>query len=265
VRFLNDGIGMEYEVAGPRTGVPVVLIHGFPFNRHMWKPQVGELKQHHYVVTYDIRGFGESDAGDGQYSVEYFVDDLISLLDHLRIPRAVAAGLSMGGYIALRAIERHPDRFRGLILADTRSEPDTNEGKVKRAEQARSLKKEGMKKFADSFLPGVFDPETPNKRPEVVRMVRTMIESASPAAAAGTLIALAARTDTTPALYNINVPSLILVGRHDSITPPAAASAMKGKMREAELQIISGAGHLSNLENPEEFNRHILKFLNKLK
>lgn len=265
MRFLSDGIAIEYAVDGRRTGLPVVFIHGFPFDRHMWKPQVEALKNLHYVVTYDIRGFGASDAGDGQYSLEYFVDDLIGLLDHLKIPRAVGVGLSMGGYIALRAVERHPDRFRGLVIADTRSEPDSNEGKIKRASQARSVKKDGMKKFADTFLPAVFHEETLKKLPEVVRMIRTVIEETSPVAAAGTLIALAARTDTTASLYNINVPSLILVGQHDSITPPTASQAMKEKLPEAELHIISGAAHLSNLENAPEFNRHLVNYLSRLR
>ena len=265
MRFLTGGIAIDYETEGPRTGLPVVLIHGFPFNRHMWKPQIEALKKQYYVVTYDVRGSGASPAGDGQYSVEYFVDDLIGLLDHLRIPRAVGAGLSMGGYIALRAIERHPDRFRGLVLADTRSEPDSNEGKIRRASQARSLKRDGMKKFADDFLPGLFHRETLKKLPDVVRMIRRMIEETSPLAAAGTLLALSARTDTTPSLYSINVPTLILVGKSDSLTPPSASNAMKEKIRDAKLHVIAGAGHLSNLENAEEFNRHLVSFLNRLK
>jgi 3-oxoadipate enol-lactonase len=265
MRFLTAGLAIEYDVAGPRAGLPVVLVHGFPFDRHMWKPQIEALKERYHVVTYDLRGFGASGAGDCQYSIEYFVDDLIALLDHLKIPKAVVAGLSMGGYIALRAIERHPDRFRGLVLADTRSEPDTNEGKINRASQARSVKKDGMKKFADAFLPAAFHPETPARLPEVVRMIRTVIEQTSPLSAAGTLIALSARTDTTPSLYTINVPSLILVGQHDTITPPTASNAMKEKIRDSELYIIPGAGHLSNLENAEEFNRRLLQYLTKLK
>ncbi|HEY6192905.1 MAG TPA: alpha/beta fold hydrolase [Bacteroidota bacterium] len=265
MKFLTDGISIEYEVSGPRAGLPVVFVHGFPFDRRMWMPQLEALKEQYYAVTYDIRGFGASDAGDGQYSVEYFVDDLIGLLDHLKIPKAVVAGLSMGGYIALRAIERHPDRFRGVILADTRSEPDTNEGKVNRAAQARSVKRDGMKKFADAFLRAAFHPETPERLPEVVRGIRQVIEQTSPVAAAGTLLALAARTDTTPLLFTLTIPALILVGQNDTITPPAASSAMREKIPGAELHIISRAGHLSNLENAEEFNRHLLHFLAWLK
>jgi pimeloyl-ACP methyl ester carboxylesterase len=262
---LIGGIRIEYSVAGPRAGLPVVFVHGFPFNRGMWDPQVDALKEHVYAVTYDIRGFGGSDPGDGQYSVEYFVDDLIGLLDHLKIQKAVAAGLSMGGYIVLRAAERHPDRFRGLILADTRSEPDSNEGKIKRALQARAVKRDGMAAFADSFLPGALVQETITQKPGIAALVRTMIEGVTPLTAAGTLLALAARTDTTPALYAINVPTLILVGQHDGITPPSASAAMRDKIPGAEMHVISGAGHLSNLEQPGEFNRRLQEFLDRVK
>jgi len=265
MRFVNDGIGLVYNVEGPRTGLPVVFVHGFPFSQEMWKPQVEALKGSLYTVTYDMRGFGKSDVGDGQYTIEYFVDDLIALLDHLKIPRAVAVGLSMGGYVVLRAAERRPDRFRALVLSDTRSEADNNEGKIRRAIQALAVKKEGMKKFADSFLGSVFYPGTMEKLPDTVQLIRRIMESTSPVAAAGTLIALAARTDTTPALFNMNIPVLILVGQHDILTPPSASYAMKEKLPDAGLHIIPEAAHLSNLENPGEFNGHLLNFLKKIK
>jgi len=182
----------------------------------------------------------------------------------VKISKAVVVGLSMGGYIALRAIERHPERFRALVLCDTRSEPDGNDGKIKRAAQAKSVKSEGMKKFAEAFLKGVFYERTFEANPEAIRTIRGMIEKSSPVAVAGTLLALAARTDTTPSLYNIKVPTLILVGQHDNLTPPSASHAMKEKIPDAEVRVIPHAAHLSNLENVEEFNRHLLSFLNKV-
>jgi 3-oxoadipate enol-lactonase len=261
---IND-LSMEYSVEGPRTGVPIVLIHGFPFSKAMWKPQVDALKKSYYVITYDIRGHGQSDAGDGQYSVEYFVDDLFGLLDHLKISSAVLVGLSMGGYIALRAHERSPERVRALVLCDTRSEADGNEGKVKRAQQAKIVKTGGMKKFSEPFLKGVFCERTFETKPDAVEMIRNVIETTSPAAVAGTLIALAGRTDSTPSLFTIKIPTLILVGQHDSITPPSASYAMKEKIPHGELHVISQSGHLSSLENPEMFNTHLVKFLTKLR
>lgn len=261
MRLPVPGAAIDYETAGPRNGVPVLFVHGFPFSRAMWKPQVDLLKEDHYVVTYDVRGHGASEPGDGQYTVELFVDDLVALLDRLHLKSVAAVGLSMGGYILLRAVERHPERFRALVLCDTRSEADGNEGKVKRARQAADVREKGLASFTEGFLKAVFAGTTFEERPDVVEAVRAMVNATAPAAVAGTLIALAGRTDSTPSLFRIPVPTLIMVGREDSITPPSAAQAMKDKIPGAELRVIPRAGHLSNLENPEEFNRHLADFL----
>ncbi len=260
-----NGSTIEYETAGPRNGIPLVLVHGFPFSRAMWAYQVDALKKDHYVVTYDVRGHGGSDPGDGQYTLELFVDDLVALLDHLRLRTVVGVGLSMGGYILLRAIERHPERFRGLVLCDTRAEADGNEGKVKRARQAADIRKDGLAGFSESFLKAVFHEKTFAEKPAAVEAIRSVIERTSPVAIAGTLIALAGRTDSTPSLFRIAVPALVMVGRHDAVTPPSAAQAMKEKIPGAELHLIPDAGHMSNLENPEEFTTHLFNFLHKLK
>ncbi len=265
MRFSNNGIGIEYTVDGPRTGMPIIFVHGFPFSKEMWRPQVDALKSNHYVITYDVRGHGASDPDNCQYTVEYFVDDLFALIDHLKLSKVVSVGLSMGGYIALRAIERCPDKFKGLVLCDTRSEADTNEIKVRRAEQARTIRQEGMKTFADGFLKLIFSARSLEKNPEAVGFMKGLIESMNPSAAAGTLIALAARTDSTPALYNIKVPTLLLVGKNDALTPPSASNAMKEKIPSATLHIIPNAAHVSNVENPTEFNSHLLDYLGKFK
>lgn len=264
MKLLLQKTNIEYSVHGPRSGIPVVLIHGFPFDQKMWEPQAEVLRKEYYTVTYDIRGHGKSDTGDGQYTVELFVDDLIALLDHLKIPRAVLVGLSMGGYIALRAVERHPDRVRALVLCDTRSEADNNDGKIRRATQANLIKSDGLGGFVEPFIQGVFHKGTYSDHPELVEMIRATIERTSPRTIAGTLIALAGRTDTTASLYSIKVPTLILVGKNDTLTPVSASSAMKEKIPGAKLHIIPRAGHLSNLENPGEFNEQLLSFLGTL-
>jgi 3-oxoadipate enol-lactonase len=255
------GGSIEYETAGPRNGVPVVFVHGFPFSRESWKPQAEALKAGHYVVTYDVRGHGASDAGDGQYTVELFVDDFIALIDRLHLKSVVGVGLSMGGYILLRAIERHPERFRGLVLCDTRAEADGNEGKIKRARQAADVRENGLGAFTENFLKAVFAESTISGNPGVVDSVRAVISGTSPLAVAGTLIALAGRTDSGSSLYRIAVPTLILVGRDDALTPPSASQAMKEKIPGAVMRVIPGAGHLSNLENPPEFTKHLTEFL----
>jgi len=259
-----NGITLSYTDAGNPSGTPVVFIHGFPFNQGLWRPQVAALSSRYRVITYDLRGHGESDIGDGQYLIEFFVDDFLGLLDHLEIGQAVVAGLSMGGYIALRAIERNPERFRALVLCDTRSEADTNEGKLRRATSVRLIKREGVAAFAEQFVKSIFAPQTFGTQPEVVDGIRRVIENTSPVGMAGTLIALAARTDTTASLSRIRVPTLILVGAQDALTPPSAAQAMKERISNARLVVIPNAAHLSNLENPEAFNSALLAFMEKL-
>jgi len=265
VKLEVPGGAIDYNTEGPRNGVPVLFVHGFPFSRAMWAPQAAALKADHFVVTYDVRGHGASDPGDGHYSVELFVDDLVALLDRLHLKSAVAVGLSMGGYILLRAIERHPERFRGLVLADTRAEADGNEGKIRRARQAADVREKGLASFAENFLKGVLAESTLTGNPALVESIRSVILGTSPLAVAGTLIALAGRTDSSSSLYRIAVPTLVLVGRDDALTPPSASQAMKDKIPGAEMRVIPDAGHLSNLENPEEFTRHLSAFLQAFK
>ena len=259
-----NGFGIDYIVEGSSTNLPVVLIHGFPFSKKMWGPQIEALKTDYYVVAYDVRGHGLSDVGNGQYTIEYCVDDLVGLLDLLKISQAVVVGLSMGGYIALRTAERNPDRLKGLVLCDTRSEADTNETKIKRTLQAKSVKIFGAKKFANTFIPTVLYENTIKKNPEIVKLLREIIDRASPIAITGMLIALAARTDTSSWLRNIDVPTLLMAGKYDELTPPTILSSMKEVIPNAEMHIIPDAAHLCNLENPDEFNKHLLAFLKKI-
>jgi 3-oxoadipate enol-lactonase len=265
MKAIINGWNIDYNIYGKASGLPVVFIHGFPFSQEMWRLQVAKFSGDCRVITYDVRGHGESEVGDGQYTIEFFVDDLIGVLDHLRIEKAVIVGLSMGGYIALRAIERNPERFKGLVLCDTRSEADTNEGKVKRAASIQSVRTDGIQKYAEGFLKAVFAPQTFERNPEAVKFIRKIIEKTSLVAIAGTLLALASRTDTTESLSKINVPMLILVGEHDALTPVSAAKSMSEKIRQSELHVISNAAHLSNLENSEEFNMHLSGFLRRIK
>lgn len=259
---LND-VHINYVERGLPQGLPVVFIHGFPFNHSMWEPQMLALPNEYRAIAFDVRGHGDSDVADGIYSIEFFVDDLIALLDHLVLNQVVVCGLSMGGYIALRAIERHPERFKGVILCDTRSEADSNEGKVKRSASIKAVKTNGVKAFVEGFLKAVFAPQTFQSNPTAIETVRKMMEANSPLGICGTLLALAARTDTTASLSAIKVPTLILVGEHDTLTPVLASQAMHEKVAGSELVVIPNAAHMSNIENPEVFNTALLKFLKR--
>ncbi|UCH63120.1 MAG: alpha/beta fold hydrolase [Fidelibacterota bacterium] len=258
-----NGHSLNYVVRGTKDGLPVVFIHGFPFSHRMWQPQLEALPHRYRAVAYDVRGHGDSEVGHGQYTVELFVDDLIGLLDHLAVNQAVVCGLSMGGYIALRAVERHPERFRGLVLCDTRSEADTDEAKVKRAGTIAAVRSLGVAPFAEEFVKLVLAPRTIEANPSVVKLVKGMITGTDPLGICGTLLALAARTDTTPALSAMNLPALVLVGEHDVLTPPVDAQAMARALPEAALHVIPDAAHMSNLENPAVFNERLLGFLER--
>lgn len=255
---------LEASSTGPAGALPVVLIHGFPFDRRMWEPQVRALKGRFRLLTYDVRGLGRSRVGDGQYTMELYVDDLMSVLDGMGVDRAVGCGLSMGGYILLRALEREPERFLGAVLCDTRSQPDTDEGRIERARTIRRLKEEGHDPFLKGFVPRVLAPATLRDQPDVVERVEAMARDTSIRGMCGALLAMAARTDTTPSLGRIRVPVLVLVGERDALTDPEVAREMADRIPEADLRVLPGAGHLSNLERPEGFNRALGQFLERV-
>jgi 3-oxoadipate enol-lactonase len=259
-----NGINLYYTDVGKAESPPVVFIHGFPFSSEMWKGQTQMLqdnKKNLRIITYDLRGHGQSDVGDGQYTIELFVDDLIALLDYLKITKTILCGFSMGGYIALRAIERNPDRFNALVLCDTMSTADSNEAKIRRVNSINLVKKEGVGRFAEGFLKAVFASKTFDAKPDIIDEIRRTILSNSPLGICGALLAMAGRTDTTEALSKISVPTVILVGEHDAVTPPSAASNMHDRIPSSKLHLVENAGHMSNLENLNVFNEHLTKFL----
>jgi len=239
----------------------IVLIHGFPFSHEMWSRQIDLLKENYRVIAYDLRGHGRSEVGDGQYSLEFFVDDLIGLLDHLKIKKAVLCGLSIGGYISLRTVERNPERVGGLILCDTQSEPDTNEAKLRRAATIKSVKTGGVDAYAEGLVKALFTPQSLTTKVDVVERIKETIRFTSPIGICGTLLALAGRTDTTPSLSGIKVPTCIIVGEGDTITPPPRSEMMHDKIPNSEFHLIPNAAHMSNLENPDVFNRQLMDFL----
>jgi pimeloyl-ACP methyl ester carboxylesterase len=202
--------------------------------------------------------------GDGQYPLEFFVDDLISLLDYLNVKKAVLCGLSMGGYIALRAAERNPERVLALILADTQAKADSNETRLKRAASIRAIKTGGVKPFAEAFLKTTFTAQSLASRSDSVIVIQNTIESNSPLGICGSLLALASRTDTTASLSKILVPTLILVGDQDVLTPVSASEEMHQRIPGSEMRVIQNAAHLSNLENAKAFNGHMTEFLSKI-
>jgi len=261
---LINGSNIHYVESGDRAAMPVLFLHGFPFSHEMWKTQLEAVSQKYRAIAYDIKGHGLSDVADGQYTVEGHVDDLFSFMDRMQLAKAVIVGLSMGGYITLRALERDQDRFLAAVLCDTKSEADAPETKLRRFTSMNEVKKDGSQQFADTFLKTVFAPETFHTRPQAIETIRRIISGTPPLSIAGTLLALAARIDTSAVLPDIRIPVLIMVGAADQTTPPALSQAMHERIKGSQLQIIPGAAHMSNLENPEFFNRSLLSFLDRV-
>ena len=260
-RLRINNIEMAYTDTG--AGRPIVLIHGYPFNRSLWADQIPALSNGHRIVAPDLRGFGESDASPDTSTMNRLASDVASLMDHLQIPRATIGGLSMGGYVALAFYKQFPSRVRALILADTRGQADTEEAKQTRAQQAEKALSEGMAGIADAMLPKLLTPETVSKHPEVVKRVRDMMLKTKPEGAAAALRGMAEREDQTALLPKISVPTLILVGAEDAITPVADSEKMHQAIPSSSLVVLDHAGHVSNLERTQEFNDALLHFLSE--
>lgn len=254
-----DNIKMAYTDTG--AGRPVVFIHGYPFNRSLWNEQIAALSGSYRVIAPDLRGFGESDSSDGTSTMNRLAQDVALLLDHLEIPRVTIVSLSMGGYVTLAFYKQFASRVRALILADTRATPDTEEAKQNRAQQAEKALAEGMAGIADAMLPKLLTPETVSKRPEIVKRVRDMMLKTKPEGAAAALRGMAERDDQTALLSKITVPTLIVVGAEDAITPVADSEKMSVAVAGSRLVVLENAGHVSNLERTEKFNEALLDFL----
>jgi len=260
--LINVGdIQLAYTDTG--VGLPVVLLHGYPFNRSLWNEQVSALSNSFRVITPDLRGLGESEATSGPATMNRMAQDVAMLLDHLEIPRAVIGGLSMGGYVALAFYKLFPSRVRALVLADTRAQADTEEGKQTRHQQAEKALAEGMAGIADAMLTKLLTPDTVSKRPELVRRVRDMMLKTKPEGAAGALLGMAERDDNTSLLSQISCPTLILVGHDDSLTPVQDSEKMHREISGSRLVVLENAAHVSNLEHTEQFNEELLRFLNE--
>ncbi len=256
---VND-LTVSYNDEGPNGAPVIIFIHGFPFNKSMWNKQLEALKENYRVIAYDVRGHGNSDAGTGDFSIDLFADDLLGFMDALKIDKARLCGLSMGGYIALNAVEKYPDRFDALILSDTNCIADTPETKEKRLKTIESIKKNGVEKFAEESIKNFFAPESLSTKDKEIALVREMILNTSKESLYKTLQAFYERKETCSKLNDLNMPVLIMVGKEDKITPLESAQMMHEKILDSFLVIIEHAGHLSNIENRLEFNKQIETF-----
>lgn len=271
---IND-FEMNYEVAG--YGPAVLLVHGFPHDHRLWRAQVDALAEDYWVITPDLRGFGESAAPPGPYTMDLMAEDLRGLLRELGIEQVILAGLSMGGYISFAFWRLYPNVVRALVLADTRAAPDNPEGKQNRLDMIQRVQSEGVEPIAEEMLPNVLSDRTLTENPDAVQQARRMMTDASVAGIVGALQGMIERPDSRPTLPTIAVPTLIMVGEEDTLTPPSEAEAMRDAILDegaggtttrlvpkVRIVRIPGAGHLSPLENPDDFDEALREFLDEV-
>ena len=255
------GARIGYDDMG--QGTPVVFLHAFPLNRSMWTPQTSALAADWRCIAIDFRGFGES-AADGPFAIDRYADDVAQLLDELGVRRAIVIGLSMGGYIAFALWRRHASRVRALVLADTRAGADSPETRERRHELMTLALHEGPAAVADRQLVGLLGKTTRERRPDIASAVRAIAASATVAGIIGALEAMLGRPDSTPTLATVTVPTLIVVGDQDVITPAKEARAMQAALPGSRLELLSSTGHLSSVERPAAFNAVLVEFLHSV-
>lgn len=262
VHVAVNGATICYDDGGEGE-MPVLFIHGFPFDKSCWDPQMSFLKDHHRVISYDIRSFGKSSSGKLAPTMALFAEDLILFMDELSIKKAIVCGISMGGYILLNAVSRFPDRFKALILCDTQCIADTPETRIKREESIIQIESGRLSEYAEQFINKVFSDDIVRSDSYLVTRVKSIITSASPESVAGGLRALMERDEMCSWISLISVPTLIICGEEDVLTPPLQAELLHHQIDQSELYLIPKAGHLSNLEQPHLFNNRINQFISK--
>lgn len=258
-----DGVRLHYGDAG--SGEPaLVLLHAFPLHSGMWAPQVRHLAAHRRVIAPDLPGFGRSDAPDSmyRYTMSGFADLVAGLIKHLRLGPVALCGLSMGGYVAFALLREHPERVSALVLADTRAGADTTMVYDRRTDQQDQVAQIGTAALIEVLLGGLLSEHTLAARLDVVEQVRGLMAN-SPAGYIGALEAMKYRPDATAELAGIAVPTLIVVGEDDSLSPPEVAQDMQQRIRGSALAVLPRAGHLSNLEASEAFNAAVAGFLGR--
>jgi 3-oxoadipate enol-lactonase len=257
------GIEMAYIDAG--NGRAVLLLHGYPFDKWMWREQIEALSGAGYrTIAPDLRGLGETKTTDEVSTMEEMARDAAALLDELNIEQAVVCGLSMGGYVAFDFVHLFPSRVKGLVLAGTRAPADNEQEKAGREQQVQTILRAGMVPISVATLPKLLAPKTLADKPDVVKRVRRMIVQSDARGAAAAQRGMAARRDYTDDLSSVNVPTLIIVGREDAIRPVADAEFMHNGIRNSQLEIIEDAAHMTNMEQPETFDRVVISFLREL-
>lgn len=258
---------MLHTARGDGGGDPIVLLHAFPLNGSMWEPQAEALEDSRRIILPDYPGFGRAsdEPVPAVPDIEYYAEALHGLLDRLGLERVVLGGISMGGYIAFAALRNFPERISALVLADTNAAPDTEEARQSRNQTAERVAAEGVEILPDLMMERLLSESTREKSPQVVERVRQMMLESSPDGVVAALGALRERPDSTPQLAKIEVPTLLIGGEEDALSPPQAMAGMASDIPESRHVVLSEAGHLSSLESPEKFSAAVSGFLEEIR
>lgn len=260
-----DDISISYMIRPSKTDKAektVIFLHGFPFNKNMWRAQMQHLDEKFIGIAIDIRGHGHSSRGHGFFSVDVFAKDLIQFITHLNLNNVVLCGVSMGGYIALRTYELMGNTLQGLILSNTHSFADNNTAKQKRFDSIQALLKYGKRAFSMGFIETIFSKKTLTENPEAIETIKSAIRRNDLQNICATQLALAARTDTTAMLATVTVPTLVIKGKEDKLITELQTKTLLEHITHAKYVECIESGHLPNLEEPEKFNREVNSFLN---
>jgi 3-oxoadipate enol-lactonase len=258
-RLVVHGVNLAVEVRG--EGPAILFVHGYPFDHTIWREQIDALEGYRCIAP-DLRGMGQSDAPDLGYGMAIYAADLAALLDALGVDEVVLCGLSMGGYVAFEFLRHWRSRVRGLVLVDTQAEADSADGRRTRDTTAALARERGASAIAEAMLPKILSPATLTRNPEVAERIRALMARTPVAGIVGALAAMRDRTESESLLPTLaGLPTLVLVGEADGLTPPDRARAMAQQIPGARLAVISGAGHLPPVEQPGATTEALLEFL----
>lgn len=251
---------IEFEEHG--SGKPFVFLHAFPLSRRMWASQIEPLTAENCrLILPDLRGFGESHSFSDINTMEDMAQDIVEMLDTLKIERAIIGGLSMGGYITFNFLKKFPERIAALVLCDTNAGNDTEETREARFDLIEKIEAEGAQALIDEMLPKLICANTKENKKELVQEIEEMFKKVNPQAAIAALRGMAERKDNTDLLDKISVPTILIFGAEDKVTNLETAEKMARTIPNAKLLKIENAGHYSNLEQPEIFNAALIDFI----
>ena len=261
--YITTNGPMAYRDYGGGAGTPLVLLHAFPLNSRMWMAQAESRVDERRVILPDYPGFGRSPQTPAQPDVHYYAESVRGLLERLNLDRVILGGISMGGYVAFECLRLFPKKISGLILANTRPDADSEEARDGRREMARRVTEESVEVLIELQMERLLSRNTLENNPEVVSFVEAMIRESSPDGVVAALGALRERPDSTLFLPDIEVPTLVIGGADDDISSPEVMADMADKIPDSRHVVLEGAGHLSNLEAPREFDAALGEFLGR--